>query len=55
MLDAHGPFLGVIPDPHFPQITIELEPGNVLLLHTDGLTERNPHLRDEAGPGCRPY
>jgi Stage II sporulation protein E (SpoIIE) len=22
--------------------------GNVLLLHTDGLTERNPHLRDEA-------
>jgi sigma-B regulation protein RsbU (phosphoserine phosphatase) len=55
VLDAHGPFLGVIPDPHFPQITIELEPGNVLLLHTDGLTERNPHLRDEAGPGCRPY
>ena len=48
VLDAHGPFLGVIPDPHFPQITIELEPGNVLLLHTDGLTERNPHLRDEA-------
>lgn len=48
MLDAHGPFLGVIPDPHFPQITTELEPGNVLLLHTDGLTERNPHLRDEA-------
>jgi hypothetical protein len=47
-LDAHGPFLGVIPDPHFPQITAELEPGNVLLLHTDGLTERNPHLRDEA-------
>lgn len=43
------PLLGVIPDPHFPQITIELEPGNVLLLHTDGLTERNPHLRDEAG------
>ena len=48
VLDAHGPFLGVIPDPHFPQITVELEPGNVLLLHTDGLTERNPHLRDEA-------
>ena len=48
MLDAHGPFLGVIPDPHFPQITTELEPGNVLLLYTDGLTERNPHLRDEA-------
>ena len=48
VLDAHGPFLGVIPDPHFPQITTELEPGNVLLLYTDGLTERNPHLRDEA-------
>ncbi len=47
VLDANGPFLGVIPDPHFPQITTELEPGNVLLLHTDGLTERNPHLRDE--------
>jgi PAS domain S-box-containing protein len=48
VLGAHGPFLGVIPDPHFPQVTTELEPGNVLLLHTDGLTERNPHLRDEA-------
>ena len=48
VLGAHGPFLGVIPDPHFPQITIELETGDVLMLHTDGLTERNPHLRDEA-------
>jgi PAS domain S-box-containing protein len=47
VLDAHGPFLGVIPDPHFPQVTTELEPGSVLLLYTDGLTERNPHLRDE--------
>ncbi|MBV8430560.1 MAG: SpoIIE family protein phosphatase, partial [Solirubrobacterales bacterium] len=36
VLDARGPFLGIFPRPHFPQITTDLEPGDVLLLHTSG-------------------
>jgi sigma-B regulation protein RsbU (phosphoserine phosphatase) len=34
-----GDLLGVLPDPTFEPVTIELAPGDVLLLYTDGFTE----------------
>jgi serine phosphatase RsbU (regulator of sigma subunit) len=39
----------VLASPHFPVIEILLEPGDALLLYTDGLIERNPHLDAEEG------
>jgi sigma-B regulation protein RsbU (phosphoserine phosphatase) len=43
----HGPLLGVIERPSFPVTEILLEPGDALLLYTDGLIERNPLVEDE--------
>lgn len=37
---AHGPLLGLAPDPHYDTVTEELPPGSTLLLYTDGLVER---------------
>jgi serine phosphatase RsbU (regulator of sigma subunit) len=34
-----GTLLGVTPDPHFGETTVALDPGDVLLLYTDGATE----------------
>ncbi|HLI58526.1 MAG TPA: SpoIIE family protein phosphatase [Solirubrobacteraceae bacterium] len=46
-LSAHGPLLGIFDGPLFPEISVELSAGDVLLLYTDGLIERNPRLGDE--------
>ncbi len=45
----HGPLLGVFPEPRFPEISCTLDPGDTLVLYTDGLIERNPRVRDDAG------
>jgi serine phosphatase RsbU (regulator of sigma subunit) len=36
---APGTLLGLLPDPTLPERTVELGPGDVLVLYTDGLTE----------------
>ncbi len=41
VLREHGPLLGVMESPSFPVIDVTLEPGDALLLYTDGLIERN--------------
>jgi len=42
-LDAEGILLGVMGDAEFERKTIPMEPGDTLLLYTDGLTEaRSP-------------
>ena len=47
---AGGPLLGVFDDPVFPVHTTRLNPGDTLLLYTDGLTEaRTGHGRGRYG------
>lgn len=42
-LEATGLMLGVSPDPSFEQQSVKMEPGDAMLLYTDGLVEcRNP-------------
>lgn len=38
-LRAQGIVLGIVPDPRFEQMALTLNPGDVLLLYTDGVTE----------------
>ena len=47
MLEEHGPVLGIMRDPRFPQIEVEMGPDDTLLLYTDGLIEHNPRIDDE--------
>ena len=44
VLHAHGPLLGVFPAAEFPEVALDLEPEDTLLLYTDGLVERNPRV-----------
>ncbi|HYH33031.1 MAG TPA: PP2C family protein-serine/threonine phosphatase, partial [Pseudonocardia sp.] len=39
----HGPggqLVGIVPDPHFAPVAVDMVAGDTLLLYTDGLTER---------------
>ncbi|MGZ4311459.1 MAG: SpoIIE family protein phosphatase [Solirubrobacteraceae bacterium] len=47
-LRAHGPLLGVFSDAEFPQVSIDLQPIDTLLVYTDGLIERNPRVPGDA-------
>ncbi len=38
--DAHGPVLGPLPGARFTDATVPVEPGDILLMYTDGLVER---------------
>ena len=43
-LRAHGPLLGVFAAAEFPEVTVDLQPEDTVLLYTDGLIERNPRV-----------
>jgi sigma-B regulation protein RsbU (phosphoserine phosphatase) len=38
-VDATGTLLGVLPDPPLQEVTLDLGPGDALVLYTDGVTE----------------
>jgi hypothetical protein len=40
MLEASGPILGILDNAEYSNITISLEPGDILALYTDGVTEQ---------------
>jgi len=39
-VEAGGPLVGVFPDARYSETTLRLEPGDLLCLFTDGVTER---------------
>jgi len=49
LVRTRGPLLGVFDDAEFPETSIDLRPGDTLLLYTDGLVERNPRVLGDAG------
>ena len=40
LADAHGPVLGPLQDVTYPEQTIAIEPGDILVMYTDGLVEQ---------------
>jgi PAS domain S-box-containing protein len=47
-LRAHGPLLGVFSAAEYPEVGVDLQPEDTLLLYTDGLIERNPRVPGDA-------
>jgi sigma-B regulation protein RsbU (phosphoserine phosphatase) len=50
MLSDSGPVLGILPDAHFSDSTVTLEPGDILTLFTDGVTEQENESEEEFSP-----
>jgi sigma-B regulation protein RsbU (phosphoserine phosphatase) len=48
-LDATGTVIGLLPDAEYSQASITLQPGDVLLAFTDGISEAMNHDEDEWG------
>jgi serine phosphatase RsbU (regulator of sigma subunit) len=44
-LEEAGPIMGILPDAQFSNTNLTLEPGDILTLYTDGVTEQE----DESG------
>ena len=40
MLDSTGPIVGILPDAEFSNTVVQMEPGDVLTLYTDGVSEQ---------------
>ena len=49
LIDADGMMLGVIPETQFQQGTERLEPGDILVLYTDGVTEATNPAGEQFG------
>jgi serine phosphatase RsbU (regulator of sigma subunit) len=47
LLEEGGPIMGLLPDAQFSNTTVALEPGDILTLFTDGVTEQEDENGDE--------
>lgn len=49
LLNGSGPVIGLLPDRAYHKVTIQLQRGDILLLYTDGVTERLNGMGEEFG------
>ncbi|WP_353068702.1 PP2C family protein-serine/threonine phosphatase [Tunturibacter empetritectus] len=47
LLEEAGPIMGILPDTQFSNTIITLEPGDILALYTDGVTEQENESEEE--------
>jgi serine phosphatase RsbU (regulator of sigma subunit) len=47
-----GPLLGIFENPSYPQGSVQLRPGDLLLLYTDGVTEAEDSKGNSFGTAC---
>jgi serine phosphatase RsbU (regulator of sigma subunit) len=47
LLQAAGPIMGILPDAQFTNTLVPLEPGDILTLYTDGVTEQENETEEE--------
>jgi serine phosphatase RsbU (regulator of sigma subunit) len=47
LLEEAGPIMGILPDAQFTNTLIPLEPGDILTLYTDGVTEQENETEEE--------
>ena len=50
LLESDGPLLGVVPEAHFETAEVQLEPGDMVVFHTDGLEDCLPESPDTFVP-----
>jgi phosphoserine phosphatase RsbU/P len=48
-LEGGGPVLGILPEARYQQASLELFPGDVLILYSDGVIEATNDLGEEYG------
>ncbi len=46
MFESHGLLLGVVPEAQYESSTVELRPGDLLVLYSDGITEARSHAQE---------
>jgi serine phosphatase RsbU (regulator of sigma subunit) len=47
LLEEAGPIMGILPDAQFTNTLVPLEPGDILTLYTDGVTEQENETEEE--------
>jgi sigma-B regulation protein RsbU (phosphoserine phosphatase) len=47
LLEGAGPVMGILPDAQFTNTLVPLEPGDIIILYTDGVTEQENKSKEE--------
>jgi sigma-B regulation protein RsbU (phosphoserine phosphatase) len=47
LLEESGPIMGILPDAQFTNTLVPLEPGDIFILYTDGITEQENESKEE--------